>query len=71
MRIKMKTAAAGPTFTAHAGAEIELPDAQAMAMIKAGHAEVVKAKSKPPAKAADPEASGEADEKKPSKEKRA
>jgi hypothetical protein len=43
MRVRMRTIYASPTITIDAGAEGELPDAEAKALIEGGYAERVSA----------------------------
>lgn len=54
MRIKGLVSAAGPDVTLSPGVECDVPDDVGEELIKAGHAESVKAKAKPK-KAAKPE----------------
>jgi hypothetical protein len=43
MRIKLRTIMAGPAGVGQAGAVVEMPDAQARAMVAAGYADAVDA----------------------------
>lgn len=41
MKIRMKTTASGPEWSADAGSEVERPDAEAKALIKGGFADSI------------------------------